>query len=78
MNFLEPLVYACSMKLVIARQLTHAVSILILHKAYIASAKLRNDIDIGKTPSLNFNISEIPMVISVRSDNSLTSQKGIL
>ena len=42
-NLLQPLVYTCSMKFVMAWQYSHVVSVLILHKAYIASVKKQKD-----------------------------------
>jgi len=38
-NLLQPLVYTCSMKFVMAWHYSHVFSIIILHKAYIASVK---------------------------------------
>ena len=38
-NLLEPLVYTCSMKFMMARQNPQAISLLIFHKAYITSTR---------------------------------------
>ena len=38
-NLLEPLVYTCSMKFMMARQNPQAISLLVFHKAYITSTR---------------------------------------